>query len=78
MFIKKLGKSKSLETQRCDNSRQNLENRKDNVCNISSHKLIYCKDEKSDHKVGIYCNLIGPLDQYQELHFVQRSSKICW
>ena len=20
-------------------------------------------DEKSDHKVGIYCNLIGPLDQ---------------
>ena len=24
---------------------------------------IYCKDENSDHKVGIYCNLIGPLDQ---------------
>ena len=23
----------------------------------------YCMDEKSDHKVGIYCNLIGPLDQ---------------
>ena len=23
----------------------------------------YCMDENSDHKVGIYCNLIGPLDQ---------------
>ena len=25
--------------------------------------VTYCMDEKSDHKVGIYCNLIGPLDQ---------------
>ena len=24
---------------------------------------MYCKDEKSDHKLGIYCNLIGPLYQ---------------
>ena len=24
---------------------------------------VYCKDENLDHKVGIYCNLIGPLDQ---------------
>ena len=23
----------------------------------------YCIDEISDHKLGIYCNLIGPLDQ---------------
>ena len=23
----------------------------------------YCKDENLDHKVGIYCNMIGPLDQ---------------
>ena len=21
----------------------------------------YCKDENLDHKIGIYCNLIGPL-----------------
>ena len=26
-------------------------------------KNAYCMDEKSDHKVGTYCNLIGPLDQ---------------
>ena len=24
---------------------------------------IYCMDKKSDHKVGIYCNLIGLTDQ---------------
>ena len=24
---------------------------------------LYCKDENLDRKVGIYCNLIGPLDQ---------------
>ena len=33
---------------------------------MSLEKLIffrYCKDENLDHKVGIYCNLIGPLDQ---------------
>ena len=23
--------------------------------------LTYCKDENLDHKIGIYCNLIGPL-----------------
>ena len=41
------------------------------VSNFPSWKLpneivpydTYCKDENSDHKVGIYCNLIGPLDQ---------------
>ena len=26
-------------------------------------KWTYCRDENTDHKVGIYCNLIGPLDQ---------------
>ena len=25
--------------------------------------ILYCKDENRDHKLGIYCNLIGPLDQ---------------
>ena len=41
--------------------------------------LIYCKDEKSDHKVGIYCNLIGPLDQSSELHIWVRCdvSQMC-
>ena len=33
---------------------------------------VYCMDELSDHKVGIYCTLIGPLDQSLELHFLAK------
>ena len=31
--------------------------------NIFLEGLVYCMGENSDHKVGRYCNLIGPLDQ---------------
>ena len=30
---------------------------------VARYLEAYCMDEKLDHKVGIYCNLIGPLDQ---------------
>ena len=45
---------------------------------ILTQNFTHCKDEKSDHKVGIYCNLIGPLDQSQELHFCAKGSKNFW
>ena len=30
---------------------------------------IYCKYEIPDHKVGIYCNVIGPLAALRHMHF---------
>ena len=29
----------------------------------------YCMDEVPDHKVGIYCNVIGPLAKLRHMHF---------
>ena len=31
--------------------------------------LYYCKYEVPDHKVGIYCNVIGPLAALRRMHF---------
>ena len=30
---------------------------------------IYCMYEVPDHKVGIYCNVIGPLAALRHMHF---------
>ena len=32
-------------------------------CSYNGGGVVYCKDENLDHKVDIYCNLVGPLDQ---------------
>ena len=31
--------------------------------------ILYCKYEVLDHKVGIYCNVIGPLAALRHMHF---------
>ena len=56
-----------------------------NVNNNDSHHrkirctFIYCKDENLDHKIGIYCNLIGPLATLHHCaFFVQKGSEIFW
>ena len=36
---------------------------------ISYLFLLYCMDEILDHKIGIYCNLIGPLAEFVTVHF---------
>ena len=30
---------------------------------------VYCKYEITDHFVGIYCNVIGPLAELRHVHF---------
>ena len=39
---------------------------------MSTHILLYCKDEKSDHKVAYTVILFGLLDQSSELHFREK------
>ena len=52
---------------------QTLRKKQDNLRYVFIYKnpalLSYCKYEIPDHKVGIYCNVIGPLAALRHMHF---------